>query len=546
MSFAILRTPIRAAAALSLVAAGALLVVETPRAAARAALSPDAPLETLQEAQAYDAPQPNALRWSGDRAVALMEALDRKLDYVPGEVLVKFKDGTTIGGAQQALSSLRSRPGVDELTWVGKVARLHDASTGDSRVLAATLAGQPEVVFAEPNYLYLTPEGEPTDFTSEPGLNQPHAVPTLTPTDPSYGLRQWNFLDIGAERAWGINPGGRNDVIVAVIDSGITDTALPQVFPFWTGSRISDFAIPFAVSPDLAAANFVKAKDFVFFTAGSPVLDTSRHGTHVASTIAEATNNGIGLAGLAYNVKLMPLKVCLSYWDLQIIRSASGIPGFAPRGSGGCPLDGVVEAIRYAADNGARVANMSLGSRSQSEAQREALTYAVSKGMFVSMSMGNSYEDGDPVNYPAQYAAALNGAVSVAATNRSRGRAHYSSTGSHAEIAAPGGSTRDGANGSGLIWQMINRTSDVDETVLITPRFDRYEEVGFQGTSMAAPHVAGLAALMVSQMPTITPAAIEDILRRTAIDIGAAGRDNEFGYGLIQARPAIYGNAGRR
>ena len=97
-----------------------------------------------------------------------------------------------------------------------------------------------------------------------------------------------------------------------------------------------------------------------------------------------------------------------------------------------------------------------------------------------------------------------------------------------------------------MIWQVINRDADTDEAVLIAPRFDRYEEVGFQGTSMASPHVAGLAALMVSQMPTLTPAAIEAILRRTALDLGSPGRDDQFGWGLIQARPAIYGNAGRR
>jgi serine protease len=546
MSFAIVRSTVRSAAVLGTLAAAALMLAAAPRAAARAALTAEAPLEALREVQDAEPPA-EALRWTGDRAEALMEALERGLGYVPGDVLVKFKPGTTIGGADRALSALRSRPGTEDLVWMGNVARLHDASMWDSRVLAATLSAQPEVLFAEPNYLYSLPKGEETPFTSEPGVGRAYSVPTLTPTDPSFGSRQWNFLEIGADRAWGINPGGSNNVIVAVIDSGITNVPGARVFPFWTGSSIANFSIPFAISPDLNTANLLPGRDFAFFSSPTaPVLDTSRHGTHVGSTIAEATNNGVGLAGLAYNVKLMPLKVCLSYWDVQIIRSNNGTPGFAPLGSGGCTNDGIAAAIRYAADNGARVANISLGGSSPAQVLLDALSYAVSKGTFFSISMGNEFEDGNPTGYPAQYAAAIDGAMSVAATGRSKTRAYYSSTGSHTEIAAPGGSLRDGSSGSGLIWQMINRTADTDTEVLIAPRFDRYDEVGFQGTSMASPHVAGLAALIVSQIPSATPAAIESILRRTAIDIGKSGRDDDFGFGLIQARPAIYGVGGRR
>jgi serine protease len=546
MSFVLRKSAVRSLIVAGTTAAAVVVLTNTPAMGTRAALSAQSPIEALQEAQA-EAPDLSTYRWTGDRAVALLEAFERGLGYVPGDVLVKFKPGTTIGGAQQALSSLRSRPDVNELVWIGNVARLHDASTWDSRALAATLARQPEIAHAELNHIYPMPRGEQTDVSVEPGINRPHAVPTLTPTDPSFGLRQWNFLDIGADRAWGINPGGSNNVIVAVIDSGITNVNRTFQFPVWTGSAIANATIPFAVNPDLNSSNLLPGRDFAFFnTPDAPVLDTSRHGTHVGSTIAQATNNGLGLAGLAYNVRLMPLKVCLSYWDLQFIRSANGITGFQPAGSGGCVSDGILNGVRYAADNGARVANISLGGTSPNFAQRDALQYAVSKGMFVAISMGNEFEDGNPTGYPAQFAADINGVMAVGATGRSRTRAYYSSTGSHAEIAAPGGSTRDGANNSGMIWQMINRSADTDEDVLIAPRFDRYEEVPFQGTSMASPHVAALAALIVSQVPSATPAAIETILRRTALDLGPAGKDDQFGYGLIQARPAIYGLGGRR
>lgn len=548
MSFVNLKSAVRFVGLAATVTAGAVMLSETSGVSGRITFRPETPLEALQAQQA-DA-QPFALdelRWTGARAEALLEAFERGLGYVPGDVLIKFKSGTTVGRAQQALSSLRSRPDVNELVWIGNVARLHDASNWDSRTLAATLRSQPEIQYAELNHIYPMPKGEHSGFSAEPGIGQPYAVPTLTPTDPSFGLRQWNFVDIGADRAWGINPGGSNSVIVAVIDSGITNVTGPRVFPIWTGSVIANATIPFAINPDIQTSNLLPGRDYAFFgSADAPVLDTSRHGTHVGSTIAQATNNGLGLAGLAYNVKLMPLKVCLSYWDLQFIRSANGIAGYQPSGSGGCVSEGIASAIRYAADSGARVANISLGGTSPNQTQREALSYAASKGMFVAISMGNEFEDGNPTGYPAQFAADINGVMSVAATGRSRTRAYYSSTGSHAEIAAPGGSTRDGASGSGMIWQMINRSADTDENTLIAPRFDRYEEVGFQGTSMASPHVAGLAALMVSQAPSLTPAAIEAILRRTALDLGTAGRDDQFGFGLIQARPAIYGNAGRR
>lgn len=547
MSLSMLNNKFRSLAVLGGFAAGAIVLGAAPRAAAPRALPASAPLEALQAAQQETLVSSGDLRYTGARAQALMEAFEKKLDYIPGDVLVKFRDGTTIGGAQRALSSLRSQPDVNELAWIGDVARLHDASTGDSRLLAQKLSEQPEVLYAEVNHLNRLPSNERTGFTAPAGTG-PAAAPSVTATDPSYASRQWNFPEIGVDRAWGINPGGSSSVIVAVIDTGVTNVNQTFSFPMWNGSAIRNFAVPAAINPDLTASSLVKGRDFVLFNAGTPVLDGDSHGTHVASTIAEATNNGLGLAGLAYNVQIMPIKVCTSYWDVQIIRSSSNIPGYAPLGSGGCPDDAIIAGMRYAADNGARVANMSLGGNSANALQRDALAYMVSKGVFVSISMGNNFEQGNATNYPAQYASTIDGAMSVASTGRSRTKAYYSATGSYSEITAPGGSTRDGSNGSGLIWQMTVRQSDIDENnlSLLSPRYDRYEEVGLQGTSMASPHVAGLAALIVSQIPTITPAGIEQILRSTALDIGTAGKDDQFGYGLIQARAALFGYGGRK
>jgi serine protease len=270
-------------------------------------------------------------------------------------------------------------------------------------------------------------------------------------------------------------------------------------------------------------------------------VDTDGHGTHVSSTAAEEANNGIGGAGIAYRARIMPVKVCASFWDVQFAWSASGRPGQVPLDSGGCSNAAVAEGIRYAADNGARVINISLGGEFPSATILDAIKYAVGKGAFVAAAGGNEFEEGNPAEYPAADAPGVDGFISVAATNRSGSRAYYSNTGAHLEIAAPGGDARDSVGGNGLIWQSTLVPEDSTPRFnFFTPRFDRYAEVGYSGTSMATPHVAGTAALMISRGIT-PPAVIETILRRTAKDLGATGKDTSFGYGLIQPRTALFG-----
>jgi len=137
--------------------------------------------------------------------------------------------------------------------------------------------------------------------------------------------------------------------------------------------------------------------------------------------------------------------------------------------------------------------------------------------------------------------------MAVGATNRSGNRAFYSNTGSYVEIAAPGGDSRDSDNtGSGFIWQSTIRPSVSDQSLVLFPVFNLYGEVAFSGTSMATPHVAGLAALLFSQ-GFKTPAQIEQAIRKTAKLIGApssAGsqRNDDVGFGLIQPRAALFGS----
>jgi serine protease len=372
------------------------------------------------------------------------------------------------------------------------------------------------VAYAEPNRLYRT---------------------HLTPKDPSFEGSQWNLKVIDVPRAWDINPGATANVTVAVIDTGVTTVNSSFTFQTWNGTAVAPLSVPFKISPDLTATRLVKAKDFIYWDG--PVLDMEGHGTHVASTIGEDTNNDLAEAGIAYNALIMPLKACIGFWEVQFTMSAGGYQGLVPADSGGCPEDAILAALVYAADNGAKVINMSLGGATPSVAIREALSYAVSKGAFVSISAGNDYEEGNPVEYPAADAATLSGAVSVGAVGPSLLRAYYSGTGDHVELAAPGGDYRALA-ADGLVWQVTLSSGDSDPHATLRPRFDRYFEVGLQGTSMAAPHVAGLAALLVAQGVT-RPSTIEALLKATARDLGVPGRDQEFGFGLVQARRALLG-----
>jgi len=323
-----------------------------------------------------------------------------------------------------------------------------------------------------------------------------------------------------------------------VIDTGFTATTVTPVFSLWTGGAFEAVGIPFGANPDLSSARVARGRDFIFWDG--PVLDTVGHGTHVAGTALQETNNGVGLAGVAYRATLMPLKACLGYWEIQILTSALGIPGFvSPFVTGGCSDAAIVEAIRYAADQGAEVINISLGSPLPAPAIREALVYAVGRGSFVAVAAGNGFDAGNPVEYPAAYAPDIDGVVAVGAVGPSRARAFYSATGRHVELVAPGGDNR-AAGTAGLVYQTGLRTSDADPFTVIRPRFDRYMEVPQQGTSMAAPHVAGAAALLAAQGIT-SPAAIEAALKAFATDLGPAGRDDEHGHGLIDPRRALRG-----
>jgi serine protease len=460
---------------------------------------------------------PYNLLLSVDQLESLREAWNDRLPYIPGEVLVKFRDGVTGGQQVRAMSAVRGRIDNRRTRRIGNALLMKSVDEPDVQRLASTLQSQPEVQWAQPNYFRR--------------LN-------WVPNDPGY-VRQWNFDLIRVPSAWDINNGASDKVVVAVVDTGVATVTRNFDFSLWTGIGIETVAVPFRVNPDLGSSRILPGRDFVFWSG--PVLDMVGHGTHVAGTILQETNNGVGFAGIAHRALLMPLKACVGYWEIQFALSASGVPGFVqPSETGGCTDAAVAEAIRFAADNGAQVINLSLGGENPSPMILEALQYAVGRGLFVSIAAGNEFTEGNPVIYPAKYAEELGGVVGVAAVGRSSRRAYYSTTGSYVELAAPGGDAEDGGM-EGVIYQSSIFGQDFDPQGLVRPRFDRYAEVPSQGTSMAAPHISGVAALLRSQGIT-TPAGIEGALASTARDLGARGRDDEFGYGLVDAPSALRGS----
>jgi len=306
-------------------------------------------------------------------------------------------------------------------------------------------------------------------------------------------------------------------------------------------------------------------------------LDFDGHGTHVSGTIGQLTNDGIATAGVAFNVKLMPVKVLSSTWDV-LFGAALDIGGSD---------DDVATGIRYAADNGAKIINMSLGGVGPascvtnsnqpacSPVIEAALRYAVctgpkttscsGNGVFVAVAAGNSFEDIDPdfganpTSVIAAMASRIKGVVSVAAVDPSKpapGRAYYSTTGNYIELAAPGGSER-GFGDSGFVWQQtfdftFTDTFNLPPSQYRPPRFDILATIGYIGTSQATPHVSGVAAMLMQQGIT-DPAAIEDALEASATKLtpasdpcptgqtAAAGRTCSFGFGLVDARNALRG-----
>jgi serine protease len=426
------------------------------------------------------------LRPSGDHSTATLDAKGQPVATAaeaatadPDDILVDLTDHAS--AAQVA--AIERDLGIDLVLVSDQSAdeqfyRAHvDAARRDA-VLAA-LAARPEVEIAEPDAQYaLIDEVDPTPALIE-------ATHEGYPNDPLY-THQWHLRQIDMPEAWKLADGG--GVIVAVLDTGVGYENYKQ----------------FTRLPDLAGVSFVKPYDFV--ANNTHANDDHGHGSHVTGTIAQATNNGLGVAGIARNVQIMPLKVL--------------------SGSGSGSVAGIADAIRYAADNGAKVINMSLGGPFPSRVLKKAVDYAYKKGVTVICAAGN---DGrNKVGYPAAYP----GAVAVAATQYDESTTFYSNYGKDIDIAAPGGNTRVDQDGDGKPDGVLQNTIAIGDPT----KNDYY---AYMGTSMASPHVAGVAALVVGEGVT-DPKMVEEILQSTARKPAAQTYDRDrYGAGIVDAKAAV-------
>lgn len=345
------------------------------------------------------------------------------------------------------------------------------------------LRQMPEVAYVEPNYIARASQTRPGHFA---------------PNDEFYRF-QWNMKMLDAERIWGIQKGDRS-VAVAVLDTGVA---------------YENFG-PFRKAPDWGDTVFLPGFDFV--NRDSHPNDDEGHGTHVASTIAEAADNVEGVAGLAFECAIMPVKVLDAAGEGSFFDIAEGVDYAVNFTQGG--------------ERPVKVINLSLGGPGESRTLREAIDRAVAAGITVVAASGN--ENSSSVEFPAS----LPSVIGVGAVDQRKVRARYSNYGSALDLVAPGGDVRRDDDRDGFPDGVAQQTLDPD--AVAAGRYGAFGYFLFNGTSMAAPHVSAAAALLYSQGIT-SPAAIQRALEQTAEDLGPPGRDDQYGHGLIRPVEALRG-----
>jgi serine protease len=416
----------------------------------------------------------------------LIPAGARAADYVPDEVIVRYAEGTGGGVAAQ----VAEQAGTEAVAGLPGGSEQLQIEDGDSvRGTIAELRKDPNVRYAVPNW-------------------RAHAA-AEAPNDPGFRL-QWNLwgtYGINVVEAWTLAeglgaPGGRG-AVVAVLDSGVA---------YERHGR-------YRRAPDLRRSTFVHPWDFI--QRDRHPNDVYGHGTHVAGTIAQTTNNRIGTAGIAFNAKIMPLRVLDAHGEGD---SAA-----------------IARAIRYAARHRADVINLSLEFPPEVRAAEipdvvSALHYARRRGAVVTAAAGNQTDIA--VAYPAR----VSSVIAVAATTITGCQADYSNSGDDLDVAAPGGGA-DAPNADSA-WDAAHCDPDSMGKPIVQQTFTRgVQHFGlpriYEGTSMASPHVAAIAALLVATKrlgPSPTPGAIEERIESTA---RPTDRPDRYGAGLIDAAAAL-------
>ncbi|ASR43040.1 Subtilisin-like serine protease [Xanthomonas citri pv. mangiferaeindicae] len=358
----------------------------------------------------------------------------------------------------------------------------------------------------------------------------PTVMPAAVPNDPEYTRFQWNFKDptggVRAEQAWDISTG--EGVVVAVVDTGIVENhpdLAVNVLPGYdmiSDRRISRRDTDARVAGGWDVGDWVEANYCTALGAqGNAPRDSSWHGSHVAGTIAQQTNNGAGLAGLAHGAKVVPVRVlgsCGGYGS----DIADGMMWAA-----GLPVEGVP-----ANPNPAEIINMSLGSTGPQACPalyQDAIDKINAQGSIIVVAAGNSN-----ANAGTYTMSSCTGVISVGATRVTGGKASYSSWGPRVDLSAPGGGGDVDGDPNGYIFQVLNAgtTRPTSDWVL----------GGYTGTSMASPHVAAAAAMVQSVVETpLNWSDMRDLLRRTARPFPAAIPTNTpMGAGILDAAQLLH------
>lgn len=395
---------------------------------------------------------PSYVSWEGQNQV--------EPERVFGEYIILLDEQIDLKEVELPLEKLKYR-GVE-------IKDSFQSESGELRVIVVkaeendleTLKEIPGVVHIEPNYIY--------------------RALGIMPNDPYYSDQSWHYEMVQLPDVWEVTKGSRI-VVVAVLDTGVRFDHPDLQGVFYQGYDVIE-------------------EDTDPTDVPSPTSEMS-HGTHVSGTIAALTNNGVGVAGIAWggvnNLKIMPVRIL----------------DYDGRGTAAWLAKGII----YAVDHGAQILNMSLGGGGASAILEQAVDYAYGNGVIVVCASGNESE---PVLYPAAYSSTF----AIGAVGPSMNRASYSNFGPEVDFVGPGGDS-----------------TDIPDSLILSTSYsanDGNTYTYMAGTSMAAPHVSGVIGLLMSQGYTGVDE-IYDLLKNTSIDLGGPGKDNYYGWGLIQAYDAL-------